>query len=113
MLDTLKKEIGTLKSENSNLKQSLLFTQAEVNDLKKTLELSDGTSFGNANNTSVRNLSEGHRNLEDYSSCSNVIIDGLHELEEESDGGLQSRVKNLFKEKLDVNPEIDVNSQDR
>ena len=106
MFDTIRKEIDTLKRENSDFKQSLLFMQEEVDDLKKSRELSNGTSFGNANNTSGRNLSEELRNLEDHYSHSNVIIDGLHESEEESDGGLQSRVENLLKEKLDDNLEM-------
>ena len=59
MFDTLKKEVETLKNENSELKQSLMFTQAELEDLKKSSkEHSKMIANNSEEDTSMSDISE-------------------------------------------------------
>ena len=105
MIDPLKSEIHQLKSDNEELKKSLEYTQAELCDIKSTIREQDRQG----DNLAVgREFSERVRNLEDYSRKNNLIIDGLDEKKEENNEMLQVMVERLFRDNLEMTPDIDI-----
>ena len=109
MFDTLKKEVETLKNENSELKQSLMFTLAELEDLKKSSkEHSKMIANISEEDTSMSDISERLRAMEDYSRRTNIVVDGIPERNDENNEQLQASVANFFKEKLSIDPDIEV-----
>ena len=109
MFDTLKKEVETSINENRELKQSLMFTQAELEDLKKSSkEHSKMIANISKEDTSMIDFSERLRAMEDYSKRNNIVVDGIPERNDENNEKLQASVVNLFKEKLSIDPDIEV-----
>ena len=63
--------------------------------------------------TSMGNMSERIRAMEDYSRRNNVIVDGVPENKEENNEQLQAKIvrinsDKLFKDKLGIEPDIEV-----
>ena len=109
MFDKLKKEVETLKNGNSELKQSLMFTQAELEDLKKSSkEHSKMIANISKEDTSMIDIFKRLRAMEDYSKRNNIVVDGIPERNDENNEKLQASVVNLFKEKLSIDPDIEV-----
>ena len=98
-----------MRSENNDLKQSLSFTQAELSDHKKfSAEQGNRIASTIEQETSMGNMSERIRAMEDYSRRNNVIVDGVPETKEENNEQLQTKIVNLFKDKLGIEPDIEV-----
>ena len=103
-----------MRSENNDLKQNLTFTQAELSDLKKfSAEQGNRIDSTIEQETSMGNMSERIRAMEDYSRRNNVIVDGVPETKEENNEQLQAKIvrinsDKLFKDKLGIEPDIEV-----
>ena len=70
MFDSLQNQVNDLKSENSALKHSLEFSQAEVFDLKSNLkEINENL---NEQFAVPFNVDDRVRALEDWTKCKNI-----------------------------------------
>ena len=109
LVDPLRTEINKLKNDNEELKRSLEFAQAELDDVKKSVrDHSKQQQEVVISSVDHQELSDRVRSLEDYSRRNNVIIEGMAEQSDENSETLQVSVQNLLNDKLDMTPEIDV-----
>ena len=108
MFESLSKEVRELRRENEEMRRSLEFTQSEMADVQKNVT-GENRAAGNEGDLRnlMGNLEDRMRLMEDYSRKGNIIVDGLAEDKEENNEKLQSKVENIFSEKLDIALNID------
>ena len=97
-----------IKKENEDLKESLQFTQDELIEKKiKLLQTQYDEEFDklyeNANN-----LKEQNRKLEDRTRRCNLRIDGIKENDYETWEETENKVQEIFKEKLHLDHNIEI-----
>ena len=107
MFDSLKSEIQELRNENCEIKKSLEFTQDQLARANKQLE-DQVKCTGKVSQVSsdITGISDRVRKLEDHARRKNIIIDGMEESSVETEEILQVNVQKMFKERMEVQPEI-------
>ena len=108
MFTDVKKEITALRQENTELKSSLQFTQAELDDLKGTTK-SHGEQLQKVSQGLRDNeeLEERVRIMDDNFRRNNIRIEGVPEGNSENFEQTQVRVESVIAEKLKVNVKIE------
>ena len=85
MFDSLQNQVSDLKSENSALKHSLEFSQAEVLDLKTNLkEINENLNKQSKIVAVPSNVDDRVRALEDWTKRKNIRITGMTEISNEN-----------------------------
>ena len=108
MFDSLKDEVQSLRSENQELKRSLEYTQAQLEDItKQTQEQSKLLANSPKHDKSVNSLSDRLRLLEDYSRKNNLVVEGYKEDEHDDRDFLRESMCRFLPDKLQITPGIE------
>lgn len=117
MFDQMKQDIRGLREENTELRRSLEFTQAELDDIKRKFTeqeekidkclQSEDTELQHQLRTMQDDVNERFRIIEDFSRRNNVKIEGMEESNEENNEQLQKKVEQLMKNKLKIAPQFE------
>ena len=107
LFDSLKNEIESVKRENTEIKRSLEFTQSELREAQTTIR-EQRRLIEDSNDGATTEIRERVRELEDYSRRNNLILDGIPERSGETNENLQVAVVNIFKEKMNVNANVEI-----
>ena len=105
MFNDLKSEIRELRSENFELKKSLEFSQAEIDNLKAEVSQLQNVS----SSQELNNIPDRMRMLEDDSKKLNIRVTGLTEDPTETFEQTQFKVNQLISGKLGI-PDLSVKS---
>ena len=102
MFDGVQRQIDVVKSENSDLKQSLEFTQANVLDLENTVK-AQAVVIKNLqkHEQAVPSIEDRVRSMEDQSRAANLRISGLTTRQSENPEQTMYAVQKLITEKLE------------
>ena len=119
-IDDIKSNIINIKRDIEDVKRSVEFTDGEASDLKKKVNVIEGS----VKNISVPSIPHGTvikmeslikdnskmvekiTDLEDRSRRNNLRINGIVESENETPAQTESKIINLFKNKLKIDKEI-------
>ena len=108
MYNSLKQEINDLRNENRDLKNSLEFSQKEIDELKDKCNRQElraanfEDSFSN-----IPAMENKLRNLEDWNRRKNLRISGIPEANSEPTDSTRCLAQNIITEKLGL-PEIEI-----
>lgn len=110
IMDTANKRIDDLLRDLMEVRTSLQFTQKEVDDLKMTNKGLQSSMKGQE--TDIVKLAESMLTLDtktdfldNHARRTNIIIDGMPEVEKENNSHSEEKVLELIKNKLKLDPE--------
>ena len=104
MFENVQKEMKEIRSENAELKESLHFSQDEIDSLKrKVAELQSNTRNMNEVTDMNCDLSDRVRQLEDGTKITNLRITGIPDVIAENFEQTQDKVQKLLSNKLQLN----------
>ena len=103
IVDSIRKDVSHLQTENSELKKSLEFAYAEVSELKKICERLSCDLNALKNGTTDEELPERVRFLEDHARSNNIRISGITHMPNETSEQTIKIAQDLIKDKLKLN----------
>ena len=104
MYENLRKEMNDLRSENTELKYSLEFSQKEIADLKTEVRNWKKISEVIENNSEkLTSVEDRTRKMEDEKRSKNIRISGMREVDGETTEQTMDIAKKLIKDKLHEN----------
>ena len=114
IVSDMKTEVESLRKENCELKNSLQFSQAEIDDLKlKVTEQQDAMKGMQQYLTINKDLRKRVRQLDDLSRKKHLRIDGINELENENHEETQVKVEYILNEKMGMNVKLESSNRMR
>ena len=110
-VDNLVRDVTNMSRSVDDLKASLQFSQADLDGLKvsnaKCMEVAKTISERlSPSQTSTNDVSSKLDVLENQSRRSNVILDGIPDVESESWSDAEIKVKKLFTDHLKIDPKL-------
>ena len=108
MVEGVKKDVDILKGENRELKNSLQYSQTEIDELKATVR-SQNEEIRKLQQNAVKNkeLGERIRVIDDFTRKKNLRIEGIPESDGENHEQTQKKVEQLIAERMNIETRLE------